>query len=254
MNTLYSNIGSFGRLTVVVAALFTTGGLHADTLQLKNGLTLKGTYTGGTSSTVTFTTDAGQQTVASSEVATLTFDKPAVSPTQPASPAPAVSPAQPTKVTVAAGTTLLVTMLDQVSSSDDVGKVFRTKLLFDLTEGNVVVAPAGTMVMGRIQSATEAKRVRGKSSLDIRLSEMSVSGRKIPIATEGYEEAGDASMKKVAKSAAAGAIVGAITGDAGTGAAIGAGVGVLRKGQSITIPAGTMLEFKLAQPFTTQSP
>ena len=79
-------------------------------------------------------------------------------------------------------------------------------------------------------------------------------GTSIGRAAKGYVEAGDASIKKVAKSAAAGAIIGGIAGDAGDGAAIGAGVAVLRKGQSITIPPGTMLEFKLAQPFTVQTP
>ena len=35
-----------------------------------------------------------------------------------------------------------------------------------------------------------------------------------------------------------------------TGAKVGAGVSVLTRGQSINIPAGTLLDFTLAAPFT----
>jgi hypothetical protein len=251
----YPTLRYCGRLTAVVTALLLSGGLRADSLQLKNGTMLKGTYNGGDSATVRFSTNAGEQTVASSEIATLTFDKQPAGAAQTSSGVPSpVTPPPAKAAAIPVGTALLVTMVDAVSSSDNEGKVFRTKLLFDLTADNVVVAPAGTLVTGKVQSSTQAKRARGKSTLDIRLHEMNVSGRTIPIATEGYQEAGEASAKKVAKSAAAGAIVGAITGDAGDGAAIGAGVGVLRRGESVTITPGTLLEFKLAQPLTFQSP
>ena len=52
------------------------------------------------------------------------------------------------------------------------------------------------------------------------------------------------------RGAAAGAAVGAIAGDAGKGAAIGATASLLKKGQTITIPPGTLLEFTLTQPIT----
>ncbi len=38
--------------------------------------------------------------------------------------------------------------------------------------------------------------------------------------------------------------------DAKKGAAIGVGVSVLRKGDSITVPPGAMLEFRMTQPLT----
>jgi hypothetical protein len=72
----------------------------------------------------------------------------------------------------------------------------------------------------------------------------------VPIVTSGFQEAGQASIAKAAKGAAFGAAVGAIAGDAGKGAAIGATASLLKKGQTITIPPGALLEFTLTQPVT----
>ena len=55
-----------------------------------------------------------------------------------------------------------------------------------------------------------------------------------------------------ARGAAGGAAIGAIAGDAGKGAGIGATVGALKKGETITIPPGTLLEFTLTQSVSIQ--
>jgi Glycine-zipper domain len=78
------------------------------------------------------------------------------------------------------------------------------------------------------------------------------AGSPVPIATSGYQQAGEASIKKAARGAAAGAAIGAIAGDAGKGAAIGATAGAMKKGETITIPAGTLLEFTITQPVNLQ--
>jgi hypothetical protein len=85
---------------------------------------------------------------------------------------------------------------------------------------------------------------------------MVVGGSPVPVSSSPYKEAGEASIKKAARGAAAGAAIGAIAdgGDgAATGAAIGATVGALKKGQTITIPPGALLEFTLAQPITVRT-
>ena len=82
---------------------------------------------------------------------------------------------------------------------------------------------------------------------------MVINGQPMPISSSSYKEAGEASIKKAARGAAAGAAIGAIAdgGDgAAKGAAIGATAGALRKGQTITIPPRALLEFTLAQPLT----
>ena len=49
-----------------------------------------------------------------------------------------------------------------------------------------------------------------------------------------------------------GAVVGAVAGDAGKGAVVGGALAVLTKGKQIQIPAGTLLEFRLAQPLSVK--
>ena len=222
--------------------------VRADILELKNGTVLNGKYAGGTAGTVRFETSAGQQVIETSQIIALTFTTPpAPTPTPAPAPAPVAAPAS---VTLPYGTTLLVRMMDSVSSRNAPGANFTTKLEYNLVANGVVVIPAGTIIYGKVQSSTQAGRAVGRSTLDIRLAQMVLAGNPTPIVTGGYAMAGQASIAKAAKGAAAGAAIGAIAGDAGKGAAIGATAGALMRGQTITIPPGTLLEFSLTQPIT----
>jgi len=224
--------------------------VEADVLELKNGTTLNGKYVGGTAGTVRFETSVGVQVIETAQAVALTFTAPAA-----AAPSPAPAPAaQPAAATLPAGTMLLVRMVDSVSSKNDAGATFTTKLEYDLPVGNSVIK-GGTLIYGKVQSATQARRATGQSTLDLRLTQMVVNGKPVPVASSGYKAAGDASIKKAARGAAAGAAIGAIAdgGDgAGKGAAIGATAGALRRGETVTIGPGTLLEFSLTQPVTIQ--
>lgn len=238
-------------LVLTVALLGASVSARADILELKNGRVLNGKYVGGTAGTVRFESSAGQQVLETSQIIALTFTTPAA-----AAPAPAPAPAPvaaPAVVTLPYGTTLLVRMMDSVSSHNAAGANFTTKLEYNLVANGVVVVPAGTVIYGKVQSSTQARRALGKSTLDLRLAQMVVGGSPVPIATSGFQEAGEASIKKAAKGAAAGAAIGAIAGDAGKGAAIGATASLLKKGQTITVPPGTLLEFSLTQPVTVRA-
>ena len=232
----------------MLAVLYT----QADILELKNGNVLNGNYAGGTPGTVRFETGAGLQVVEISQLIALTFITPAGSIAPPAFAAPPPG-AAPTMVTLPYGTTLLVRMMDSVSSKNKAGASFTIKLEYDLVVNGVRAIPAGTVIYGKVQSSTQARRAFGKSTLDIRLAQMVPNGSPIPISTSGYQQAGEASIKKAMRGAAAGAAIGAIVdggSGAGKGAAIGATASLLKKGQTVTIPPGTLLEFTLTQPVT----
>lgn len=166
-------------------------------------------------------------------------------------PAPASSGAAGT-VTLPAGTMLLVRMMDGVSSKNPPGSTFTTKLEYDLAAGDKVAVKGGTVIYGKVMSSTQARRATGRSTLDLRLTQMVVNGQATPISTSGFAQAGQASVAKAGKGAAAGAAIGAIAGDAGKGAAIGAVSGALVRGQTVTVTPGTLLEFTLAQPVTVR--
>jgi hypothetical protein len=221
----------------------------ADILELKNGTILDGKYAGGTATTVRFETGNGMQVIETSQIIALTFTTPAGAQPQGQAAPPQTAAAQPSG-TLPAGTMLLVRMMDSVSSKSATGSKFAAILQLDVMAGDKVALKAGTTIHGRVESATQARRAVGKSTLNIALTEIVLHGKPVPIATSNYREAGADSLKKVAGGAAGGAIIGGIAGSAGKGAAAGAAVGALVKGETVTIPPGAMLEFTLRTPVT----
>ncbi len=245
-------------LNVAGGLLLTFSVVQADVLELKNGKVLNGTYVGGSAGTIRFETSQGVQVIETGQALALTFTAAgataataapgAAAPTAiPAATAPAPAGSA---VSVPAGTTLLVRMLDGASSGDAKGKRFTTTLETDLTVNGRIVAKAGTKVYGRVENAQKAGRYVGQSALDLRLTEITVGGALVPISTGPYAEAGSKSVGKTARGAAAGAAIGAIAGDAGKGAAIGAVASGLKKGQAVVVQPGTVLEFQLQQPLS----
>jgi hypothetical protein len=254
MNLLTPSCLTVGLLGWALAA-------SADVLELKNGQVLSGKYLGGTANTIRFESASGTQVIETDQAVALTFipvaaavavaPPPAAAPTTPA-PAPAAT-AVPTSVSVPAGTTLLVRMVDGASSNDPKGKRFTTTLETDLVVGGMMVAKAGTKIYGRIEGSQSARRFAGQSTLDLRLTEVTVGGSLVPILTGPHAQAGAKSMGKTVKGAAAGAAIGAIA-DGGDGAAKGAAIGAvasgLKKGQAVGVTPGTLLEFQLQQPMS----
>ncbi len=225
----------------------------ADLLELRSGSVLNGKYAGGNPGTVRFETASGQQIIETSQVIALTFTTPVAAPAAVSPPPAATAIVSP--VTLPYGTTFLVRLTDSVSSRSRAGASFTTRLEYNLVVNGVVAVPAGTVIYGRVQSATQARRAFGRSTLDLRLAQMVLGGNPVPIATGGFQQAGEASIRKAARGAAAGAAIGAIVdgGDgAGKGAAIGATASLLKKGQTVTVPPGTLLEFSLTQPVTVR--
>ena len=247
-------------LFLSIVCLLSSGTL-GDTLQLRNGTALQGGFVSFDGETIKFATNQGVQSIPRAQALVLTFAAPPAAPApapagQPAEPA-ATSAAAPTSpsgpITIAAGTVLVVSMTSQVSSQNKAGQRFSGKLAADVKAGSVVAAPAGTKVYGRVTKSSQARRLSGRSTLELALSEIDIGGTMYPLMTSNFAEAGKSSFRKTARNAGMGALIGGAVGDsddAKTGAAIGVGVSVLRKGQSITVPVGAKLEFRMTQPLT----
>ena len=213
--------------------------------------------------------DASQSAVTSQDVPPQAGPPPAPAPpaasaSRPvlAAPAPrAQDPgAQYGEVTVPAGQSLLVRMIDGVDSSKNrVGDVFHATLETDLYVGNTLVARKGTDVYGRLAEAKEAGHFSGSAELQLELTRMMIDGRDYPLVSSDYSLKGNGrggdTAKKVGGGAVVGAIIGAIAGGgkgaaigAGAGSAAGAGVQVFTRGQQVKVPSETLLEFRLQQP------
>jgi hypothetical protein len=163
-------------------------------------------------------------------------------------------------VTVPAGTRILIRMIDSVDSSKQkAGYRFTATLETNLQAVDVVVAPRGTTVYGHLASASSAGRTSGSSQLTLELTDIVINGTAYPLLSNTYEVKGSGEGSKTAKKVVGGAGLGALIGGiagGGKGAGIGALVGgaggtaiaASKKGQQLTIPSESLLEFRLQQP------
>lgn len=233
-------------------ALAVIAAASADTLELKNGKTLTGQFSGGDASMVKFQTADGMMMVEVGQAVALKFAPAAPAPVAAApSPVAASAPAPVTTgvVTVPAGTLLLIRLDSPISSdSASAGQRFSCKLETDLVANGVVAARAGTTVYGRVTKAAKAGRLAGKSEIQLQLSEMNIGGQTVPLVTGNYTQAGQGEFRNTARNAAVGAGIGAAVDGgegAGKGAAIGGAVSLLKKGEATGLNAGSLLEFRL---------
>jgi len=260
-------------VSFLALGLFFVGVAAADTLELKDGRVIQGKYLGGTQAVLRFEVNGEVQTFSTSDIVALTFTghgasaapAPAVAPAPAAAAAPAPAAMNPTPggdVTIPAGQSLLVRMIDGVDSAKNhVGDVFHASLETDLTVGNAIVARKGTDVYGRLANAQKSGTFAGKSELQLELTRLVIDGKDYPLVSSDYslkgKSEGASTAKKVGGIAAAGAIIGAIAGGgkgaaigAAAGGATGAGVQVMTRGDQVKVPSETLLEFRLQQPAT----
>ena len=271
-----------------------------DILELRDGRVIQGQFVGGSPLNIRFRVDGQEQVFATKDVLNIGFSDagdtssaPAVAPEStppppaqavapaapspaPASPAPAAettasnsapppaqSGAQTTQaITVPAGTSVFVRMIDGVdSSTNKIGDTFHGSLESPLVVGNTVVAPASADVYGKLTQAKEAGKISGAAQLTLELTGIRINGNIVPIDSTDYEVAGKGrgtqSAERIGGGAVLGTIIGAIAGGgkgAAIGGAVGAGAGatvqVVTKGDQVRIPSETLLEFKLQQDVT----
>ena len=170
------------------------------------------------------------------------------------------APQSKKRVTVPAGTRVLIRMIDSIDSSKQkTGYRFTASLETNLQAEDTVVALRGTTVYGQLAQASSAGRMSGSSQLTLELTDIVINGTTYPLLTTTFEIKGKGEGKKTAGKilggAGLGAIIGGIAGG-GTGAAIGALAGAAggtaiaasKKGEQLQIPSESLIEFRLEQP------
>ncbi|HEY1951011.1 MAG TPA: BON domain-containing protein [Bryobacteraceae bacterium] len=179
-----------------------------------------------------------------------------------AAPAPPPPPPQPVTVTIPAGERLAIRMVDAIDTKvNTAGQTFRASLDAPLTSDGKVIVPVGAPVTVLLANAQGAGRIKGQSSVELRLTSLRYRGQDVQVNTSAYEEQGKSRGKQSAIrtgiGAAAGALIGGLAGGgkgAGIGAAIGGGGGaglqLATHGQQVKIPSETPLNFKLEAPLT----
>jgi len=166
------------------------------------------------------------------------------------------------QITVPAGSRILIRMIDSVDSrKQTAGYRFTASIETNLQVGDVVVAPRGSTIYGRLDSASSAGRMSGSSELTLELTDLVISGTAYPLITSTYEIKGSGKGSNTAKDVIGGTGLGALIGGlagGGKGAGIGALAGAAggtaiaasKRGQQLSIPSESLLEFRLEQPVT----
>ena len=124
-------------------------------------------------------------------------------------------------VTIPAGTTLVVRTLQGISSGDMAGTSIRMQLDKDIVVKGTVALPVGTKISGRVE--TSKRGLTRDQKLTVNITDAQVKGGKATIKTTGAVELQNPYARTTQR-----------------------GVSVSR--YSYQVPAGTKIQFRLAQP------
>jgi len=245
-------------LQIGIAFALATAG-YADTVTLKNGRVVNGTYLGGTARQVRVDMGDRVETLDVSEISRIEFggleaavperpqlrradpnhDRPPMRPRAEAEPpimrpdpvqqAAAAPPRPRGPVDLPAGTNLVVRMIDGVDSETArVGQTFNGSLDEAVMLNGETVLPRGSDVLLKLVDAKDSGKLTGRAELTLDLMSVKVDGRMVDVNTQTVSRESDSRGQRTAKvaggTAAVGAIIGAIAGG-GKGAAIGAAAG-----------------------------
>jgi BON domain-containing protein/YmgG-like glycine-zipper protein len=179
-------------------------------------------------------------------------------PVAPSAPPP--PPPPPRVVTIPAGTSVQVQMIDSVdSATNKIGDTFLASLAAPIVVNNEVIIPKNADVNIKLASAKTSGKFTGQSELTLQLDSVKFHGKSYPLTSTTFQQVGESrgkdTAKKTAIGAAIGTAIGAIAGG-GKGAAIGAGIGagsgaatqVFMKGKQVKVPSETKIDFQLEQP------
>jgi len=194
--------------------------LAADTLTLRDGNVIDGTFLAGTPNQIDFLDASGKtHHVPVGDVASLNVS---------ASPVTVANAALPKRraVTVSAGTPFLVRTIDFIDvDRAQAGMKFKGSLDDPIVIGGQVVVPRGADVVLVAAKVQQGGRFKGSDLIQLKVDAISVRGRLRPVVTSLSESKSSGEGKKTATKVAGGTGLGAIIGGiagGGKGAAIGA--------------------------------
>ena len=250
-------LATFAALALFVATA------SADTLRLKDGSTVDGTFLGGDSREVKFLSSNGSvKSYSVNEVAAIGFGNEPVTAAVTAPEPPSQRRAVRTEtekrgsMAIPAGTVVSVRMIDSIDSDiTGVGERFRASLEEAILVDGKEVAPRGANAIVQVARVEQAGKISGKDEVAVELAALEINGREYEVSTNYAEVESKGKTGKTAKTAGGGAALGALIGaiaGGGKGAAIGAGVGAgagtvysATRGETVRIPSETLLTFTL---------
>jgi hypothetical protein len=226
--------------------------VKADTVRLRDGKALDGTFVGGSARQIDFLTASGQSLKLPIEgVLSVNFSAPPV-----AEPRSRDTTSTRAPATIPAGTAFRVRTVDPIDvDQTQAGAKFRGTLDDPIMSGGDVIVPRGADVVLLAAKVAQGGRMKGSDLIELKVNSITVGGKAYPVVTTLAETKSGGEGKKTARKAVGGAGLGAIIGGiagGGSGAAIGAlaggatGTAVAAAGKPhLKIPAETRLDFQL---------
>ncbi len=174
---------------------------------------------------------------------------------------------------IAGGTTFEVTLNQELSTrTGQVGDLYSATLVHPLTDGRLVIVPAGATVLGQVTVVQKSGKHGQQAVLNLAINEISFDGETYPLQasiveanpeTRSRSSTGEKAAK-IGGAAVAGAILGRIIGGNATGTIIGTAVGgaagtaivlgtedvdaVLPRGSRMTLRLDAPLEIQVELP------
>lgn len=232
-----------------------------DTLTLRGGRVVEGSFLGGSARQVRMAVGDRVETFDVGDIESIRFEgsqptaaaenapvvtRPVQAPASQATPDPqrvqlmkpepaaapqaaTASASMPANAGIPAGTQITIRMIDDVDSQvAQVGQTFRASVDDPVIVGGSVAIPRGADVITKLVDLKDPNKLSGGGQLTLDLAAVMVNGRMVDVVTEAVTQAGESRTGNTAKviggTTALGAIIGAIAGG-GKGAAIGAVTG-----------------------------
>jgi hypothetical protein len=227
--------------------------LSADTLVLRNGATVQGTYLGGDARQVRIDQNGTVRSYDIGQVQSVIFSETGYQPPPP-------PPPQTAGITIPIDTSVTIRMIDSVNSDTSrLGETFRASLAEPVYVNGQEVIPRGADVVTTLVTDQQSGKIEGRTVQTLALSTITINGRQVAVTSTDVKtessSRGARSAGVIGGTAALGAIVGALAGGgkgaaigAGSGAVVGTGAEVLTSGQKVKIPSETRLTFRLQNP------
>jgi hypothetical protein len=175
----------------------------------------------------------------------------------PAEPAPRPAEQSSGRSAIPVGQEIDVRLQRRLSSDDaQVEDRFEATTLIDLSRGDRVLIPAGSVMRGVVSSVNRASRTDRKGALTLAFDQVVVGGQTYPLrgtVTQAIESEGlRGEAGRIGAGSAVGAVIGGIVGGV-RGALIGIAVGgggtiLATEGSDVTLPAGTVLRVRFDTP------
>jgi hypothetical protein len=243
--------------------------VSADTLTLRSGEVVQGTYLGGTAREIRMDLNGAVRTYDVGQILSVTFTDPAYQ-----APPPQASDFPPPRredrdrdrdtrslgITIPVDSPVTVRMIESVNSETArLGQTFRASLDDPIYVNGQVVVPRGADVLTKLVEDRQSGKIEGRTVLKLALQTITINGTPVEVTSNDVQQEsssrGARSAKVIGGTAALGALIGGLAGGgkgaaigAGSGAAVGTGAEVLTSGQKVKIPSETRLTFRLQNP------